>query len=494
MYKNLKSLKKDLETKDDKFWLREGEKMALRLFHLASVRVPAYKDFLKKNKIKSEKIKTIADFSLIPPVDKKNYLTAYPIEKLCWNGDISSAEMISLSSGSSGEPFFWLRRTKQEVETMLTHELFMLDSFKIDKRSTLCVVSFSMGMWVAGTLTYRALQDIAVRYRMTVITPGINKNDVLNVIQRLGPKFEQVIIAGYPPFVKDIIDEGESMGMNWKKFNVKFLFAAEAFSEKWRDHIYSKVGAKDAYKDSLNIFGTADALILGHETPLSIQIRRTAVKNKALYKSIFNSEDRIPTLTQYNPTLRFFENAGDNFVFSCFSGMPLVRYNIGDSGRVIEFGKMEGILADYGVNMNKEAQKNNINFWKLPFLYVFGRSDFTASFYGINIYPENIRDGLSDDKVNEFVSGKFTMLTKTDTKMDQYLELNVELKSHFSKIPLNLEPIVKETLTSTLKAKSTEYNELYKYLGKKAEPMVNLCLYNDGRFFKSGVKQKWHKI
>ncbi len=467
--------------------------MALRLFRLASVRIPAYKDFLKKNKINPAKIKNIADFSSVPTVNKKNYLTAYPIEKLCWGGDISSAEMISLSSGSSGEPFFWLRRRQQEEETSLNHELFLVDSFEIDKYSTLFVVSFSMGVWVAGTLTYQAVHDIAARYRMTVITPGINKYDVLDVVKRLGSKYEQVIIAGYPPFVKDVIDEGEVTGVNWKKMKVKFLFAAEAFSEEWRDHIFSKVGAKNKLKDSLNIFGTADALMLSHETPASILIRREAIKNKNLYKNIFGSEERIPTLTQYNPTLRYFENIGRNLVFSCFSGMPLVRYDIGDEGRLMGFNEMDQMLASHGVDLKKESEKNEISLWKLPFLYVHGRSDFTASFYGINIYPENIRDALGDESINDFVSGKFLMLTKTDKKMNQYLEINTELKSHFSKIPNNLEPIVKKVITLTLKAKSKEYNELYKYLGKRAEPKINLCLYNDSRFFKSGVKQKWHK-
>ena len=32
--------------------------------------------------------------------------------------------------------------------------------------------------------------------------------------------------------------------------------------------------------------------------------------------------------------------------------------------------------------------------YALPFVYVFGRADFTLSYYGANIYPENIAVGL----------------------------------------------------------------------------------------------------
>ena len=49
-------------TKGDDFWLREREKRALGLFHQAAQRVPAYKDFLKKNHIKPNLILDIHDF------------------------------------------------------------------------------------------------------------------------------------------------------------------------------------------------------------------------------------------------------------------------------------------------------------------------------------------------------------------------------------------------------------------------------------------------
>lgn len=486
--------RKALESKEEVFWLKGGENMALKLFKLASTQIPAYKDFLKKNRINPEKINTIADFKEVPTVDKKNYLLRYPIDKLCWDGEIHKADMISLSSGSSGEPFFWMRGREQEEETRLSHELFLIDSFGIDKHTTLFIVSFAMGMWVAGTLTHRAVQIIAEKYKMTVITPGINKNDVLNIVNKIGSQYDQIIIAGYPPFVKDIIDEGETKGLNWKKFNVKFLFAAETFSEKWRDYVYDKVGADNIFKDSLNIYGTADALILGHETPLSIFVRRTADTNPKIYKDIFVHEERVPTLVQYNPVLRFFENIGGKLVFSAFSGIPLLRYDIGDNGSLIGLGRMREIFSKHSINLNNQARSNDLSVWNLPFLYVFGRSDFTASLYGINIYPENIRDALANDIIEKYVSGKFTMLTKNDNNFDRYLEINVELKNAKINTTKDLEFKVKEAIVSILRNKNNEYNELYKSLGIKAEPKINLCSYGHDEFFKEGVKQKWHKI
>ena len=120
------------ETSEEE-WQRRGEQRALALFHAAAEHVPAYKDFLKKNQIRPEKIKTIEDFKKLPLLDKENYLRAYPLEKLCWYGQLSAAQMISVSSGSSGKPFFWPRGQILDTETALEHELFLASFFELEK-------------------------------------------------------------------------------------------------------------------------------------------------------------------------------------------------------------------------------------------------------------------------------------------------------------------------------------------------------------------------
>jgi phenylacetate-CoA ligase len=38
--------------------------------------------------------------------------------------------------------------------------------------------------------------------------------------------------------------------------------------------------------------------------------------------------------------------------------------------------------------------KSNRGIYPLPFVYLFGRADFTVSYFGANIYPENVSVGL----------------------------------------------------------------------------------------------------
>ena len=496
VFKNLKNLKISLEGKSGVFWLKSGERLALSLFHEAAEKVPAYGKFLKKRGIKSGQVRTISDFESIPLMDKKNYLKFYPLKELCFGGDISKLDVISVSSGSSGDPFFWPRSFAHNKEAILNHELFLTDSFDIDKNKTLFLVSFGMGMWVAGTLTYSCLENLASKYPINVIAPGINTDEILKIINNLGSNYDQVIIAGYPPFIKDVVDQGVQRGVNWRKFKMKFLFAAEGFSEEWRDYIHDKAGIEDSHKGSLNIYGTADALILGHETPLSIMIRRLATKNASLYEKIFGDTSRIATLVQYNPVSRFFENINGKLIFTAKSGIPLVRYDIGDDGRIFEFDKMREIFEEFNIDILEAAKNAGISIWRLPFLYVLGRRDFTAFLYGVNIYPESVRAALEKPDAANFVSGKFLMTVKSDKNLNPRLEINVELKKEYtnkSALADRFESRLKNIITNTLRINNSEYNRLCEAIGKRAEPVVKLYPYGYEEFFKTGVKQQWTK-
>src|SRR4051812_47956159 len=93
-----------------------AQKKALRTFHAAAERVPAYNDFLKHHDINHKKIRSFDDFKRLPLVDKDNYLRKYPLEQLMWDGKKFDGDIISVSSGSSGEPYFWLRDQAQHDE------------------------------------------------------------------------------------------------------------------------------------------------------------------------------------------------------------------------------------------------------------------------------------------------------------------------------------------------------------------------------------------
>lgn len=485
-----------ISEKSDNFWVLERERKPLELFHKAAKRVPAYKDFLKRNKITPEKIKTFKDFRLVPPVTKKNYLREYPIEKLCLDGSLKKPLVWTATSGSTGEPLYFPRSEKLDWQASLIHDsFFRVGSVGVDGPA-LVIVGFGMGVWIGGLITYEAFEmaSRSAGHEISILTTGINKAEILKALKKLSPHFKQTILVGYPPFVKDVLDEAHSNGINVKKLNLRLLFAAEPFSEKFRDFIVKKAHIRSPYLDTMNIYGSADLGAMAHETPLAILLRRLSMRNKKLFEDFFSPINKTPTLAQYNPMFINFEAVDGSLLITGDSEIPLVRYSIGDHGGAFTFGEAMGTLKKFKINAKRAIKLAGIqeNICELPFVYIYERSDFSTNFYGIQIYPEMVRDALIDKYVSKFLTGRFTMLTKFDDAQDQYLEINLELRKERKAHPYLKRRVLKK-IVSTLREKSSEFKELSNYLEDRSHPRLIFWPSEHPLYFRAGVKQKWVK-
>jgi len=61
---------------------------------------------------------------------------------------------------------------------------------------------------------------------------------------------------------------------------------------------------------------------------------------------------------------------------------------------------------------------------------LFGRADFTVSYFGANIYPENISVALEQTPISTWVSGKFVLQSTEDEALDTKLKLAIELTAN----------------------------------------------------------------
>ena len=466
------------------------------MFQAAARRVPAYKDFLRKNRVNPEKIKTFKDFELVPPINKENYLKKFPLQKLVWDGSIKKPLVFTATSGSTGEPFYFPRSHQLDWESSIVHQLFLENGFREDKGPVLIIIGFGMGVWIGGLITYKAFEIAGHRgnYPISILTAGINKKEILSALKEIAPNYNQVILIGYAPFIKDIIDEAPTHGVNLKKLNLRLLFAAEIVPEKLREYFGRKANLNNIYLDTLNIYGTADIGTMAYETPLAVLLRRLAMGNDRFFKDIFSNTAKIPTLAQYNPHFIVFEAVQGEIILTGDNSIPLIRYSIGDRGGVFTFGKARESLGKFGINLNKEARKVGIRkyIYELPFVYVYEREDLATTLYGLIIYPEFIKEVLFSKQLGDFLTGKFTMITKFDKRDNQYLEINLELKKN-KKASQRLGSLVLKNIVAELRLKSSEFRELTDYLGKRAWPKLLLWPAEHPLHFKPGVKQKWVK-
>ncbi len=489
--KNLPDL---LQRHDSKYWTRKGNKEMLRLFHDAAENVPAYKDFLAKHGVNHKDIKTIKDFKKVPPMDKDNYLRAYPYEALTWNGNIKRPLTIHATSGSTGEPTYFERELSSDLRRAFVVDSFFERNKKTTEGPTLFIVAFGMGVWSAGMGIYTgAYLAVHTKQRpVSIITPGVNKTEVLKILRNIAPRFKQVIIAGYPPFVKDVIDEADTEGIPLKKFSLRFIFTGEAFTEEFRDYLSNRADVRNVLLDTMNTYGTSELGPMAVETPLSIMVRRLA--NKKIFKKLFGDIIKTPTLTQYIPDFINFECVDDELYFTGDNTIPLIRYKSGDHGGVLTFKEAEEVLAENGVDLKKKCKEAGIeeHVSELPMVYVYERRNLAATLYGVLIYPEFVKSAVLHPGFYDLLTGKFTIVQKYDKQQDQHLEINLELRKDIN-LTERQKNLIEQRIVNTLKKRSSEFRELCQNLGERVHPRLIFWPNEHAEFFTPGSKQQWVK-
>jgi phenylacetate-CoA ligase len=452
----------------------------LALFRRTAATVPAYGRFLAEHGVDPDAVTSHADFARLPMVDKESYLQRHPLPDLCRDGRIEACDFVSVSSGSSGRPTMWPRSAADELQVARRFEQVFRDGFGADRVSTLAVVCFPLGTWVGGLFTTACVRHLAAKgYPVTAVAPGNNVAEILRVLPDLAPHFGQVVLLGYPPFLKGVIDTGVAQGIPWPDYSVKLVLAGEVFSEEWRDLVSRRAGIEDPVRSVASLYGTADAGVLGTETPLSVAVRRFLAARPELAREVFG-DSRLPTLVQYDPASRHFEAEEGRLLFTADGGVPLVRYRINDEGGLFARDELVGRCARHGFDPSSAPGPD------LPFVFVFGRSLFTVSFFGANIYPENVTVGLEQPGISEQVTGKFVLETVEDADRDRRLVVTVERA--LGRDDADAAEVARSVREHLVRLNS----EFAHYVpAERQVPDVVLKPFQDPEYFPAGVKHRY---
>jgi len=125
---------------------------------------------------------------------------------------------------------------------------------------------------------------------------------------------------------------------------------------------------------------------------------------------------------------------------------------------------------------------------RLPFVYVFGRSLFTVSYFGANVYPENVTVALERPEISDWVTGKFVLTVAEDADRDRCLHVIVELAPGESD-SAQRRSTVAEAVRSELNRLNSEFAH---YVPAAAQtPVVRLRPAGDPAYFAPGVKHRY---
>lgn len=482
----------DFHLKPASFWERKGQKMALSLYSFCKEHVPAYRAHLEKAGALETAVNTIRDFRKLPLVSKDSYLRAHPYESLFPPLGLHRSQTVSATSGSTGEPFFFPRSAEHDALYERSMEVLLSQQWDVGKRSTLCIIGFGLGIWIGGVFTYKVFNRLAEKkLPMTLVPVGPNKDLYLRSFKKFANDFDQIILMGYPPFMKELLDAGKEHGIDWTKYRLRILTAAEGYSEEFRNHLAQLSGA-DPVKDMVNIYGTVEQGTIAHETALANMIRRIAHERPDVFRALFPEAATMPTLAQYYPDHVYFEQIGGQIVATGYgSSIPLVRYAFNDLGGVIGYDDMRAKLAELGIDLDAEAAKYGIAPWlKLPFVYVHARADFVIVFRGANIYPEEVRTALDSPVLQQWITGKCALERTDSPDMRQSLDIHVELNPSLDPTD-EIAAKVLEAVVSELRAHNSEFANNYAADAAASTPRIVLHHHGDPHYFSGAGKQRW---
>ena len=347
----------------------------------AWLEVPAYREHLRRTGWDFRWFRLAA----YPPTDKEGYVRAYSEEQRCRRGRLEIAgSVVDESSGSSGQPFNWVRgrRELRSVHKNLAGFATMV----FPSRRRFVINAYSMGAWATGTNTGIAMAQIAM-----VKNTGPDLRKIVDTLRYFGPTFDYVVTA-YPPFLKHLRDLLDAEDFPWADYRISGLVGGEGMTEALRDYLEERfVKVRSGY-------GASDLTIgMAGETDFTVWVRRRLREDDGFRTSLLGpDEDRLPMVFQYNPLETYLETTAEGGLLCTINSTavltPKLRYDVGDEGRLHSF---PAVLAAVPADARADALRAwGTDRMRLPLLFLFGRRDSTVSYMGANIYPQDVEYGL----------------------------------------------------------------------------------------------------
>lgn len=435
---------------------------AKRAYFRALKNVPAYKKLIDQLENSEEDI---------PETDKEHYIKKYSTEDRCVGGIIPSTKiMIDESSGSTGTPFNWVRSINERHQSHLFINYFARHCY--GAKPWITINAFSMGAWATGLNMGIALQQNSI-----VKNTGPDIAKILHTLSFFGSKYTYLIV-GYPPFLKQLIDVAKSQNFPWNDYQLNALVGGEGMSEGLRDYLYT--GFEKVYSG----YGATDLEIgIAGETPVSVAIRRLSRDNDKVRENLFGTDSRLPMIFQYNPLMHYIEiNEKRELIFTITRSSllsPRIRYNIHDEGGVARFDEIEKQLSEVGYNIRDLVSGDGYKVVRMPFVWVYGRLDFTISVMGANIYPEDLEQCVySNSEIAQITRSFCQSLTESKNAdvrpcfhFEIYKEPSEELQKFFS-----------DTIVEHLIKTNADFREAWHEYPETLVPEINLHRLGEGPF------------
>jgi phenylacetate-CoA ligase len=441
----------------------------------ARKQVPAYRRLLSEHGDARVRLRgLVPDFSTLPTTDKESYILRFSTEERCRHGRIPTrGVVIDESSGTSGTATNWVRGPEERTDV---HKLLQLDLRQVFGPEPLFVVNaFALGPWATGMAVSMATVDVAI---LKSLGPDIGK--IESTLRHFGPRYRYLIL-GYPPFLKQLVDEAR---IDWSEYDCSAVVGGEGMSEALRNYLLR------SFQSLYSSFGAADLEInIAAESDFTIALRRLLAERPELGRALdLRARASLPMVFQYNPLDYVIETneAGELVISICRAQTtaPKLRYNIHDLGCVVRFRDVERALAELGLRPADLAERH----LDLPLVFHYGRSDATVAFYGANVAPADVQEVVYSlpelaDRVRSLA-----LLLGEDGTANETLAFAFELAAG-AEPPADVEP-TRARFLDRLKQVNQDYREVARFVPPGKEPTLEFHEPGQGPFAGYDIRLK----
>lgn len=463
-----------------------GKLRAWQTFEYAAKRVPAYQEFLKKNRTAGllpefEGFKP--DFKSIPEMDKSNYIKKWSIIERSINGVLPSrGVVVDESSGSTGTPTSWVRGPYERRAVRSLLQIGFQGTARQAQKPIFILNAFSLGAWATGMNVSASLTDVSI-----IKSIGPDKEKIIATMQEFGTEFTYVILS-YPPFLKDLVDDAR---IEWNKYSVIAGFGGEGMSENMRTYLLKSV------QGVFGSYGASDLEInIAIETDFTVALRRAVAADPILAARLtaMNQYGVLPMIFQYNPYDYVIETnkAGELLLTIARKENinPRIRYNIHDRGHVIRVKDVRAILDELGYGELLKRQRTD-----LPLLFHYGRSDLSVDYNGAVVAPDALRDIIyaNEDLLN--VVHNHRLISFEDEHTNKQLHIALQLKDGVTLTQSQKANYTKNIFTELL-ATNNDFKHACQTVDAEVLPSLSFYRFRTGPFTHDGKKLKneyvWH--
>ncbi len=386
-------------------------------------------------------------------MDKQNYIAQWPIEMLCQGGRLPMRDaVIDESSGSSGTATNWVRGARERAATRRLIQYSTRAT--LGDEGFILLNCFALGPWATGMNVSMSLVD-----RCIVKSIGPDAGKALATLKLFGPKYRYVI-AGYPPFLKAMVDTAD---FDWAPYDVSAVVGGEGMSEPLRAALNKR------FRTTISCFGASDLEInLAVETPFTVALRESIMSDERLGGDIYGSEG-LPMVFQYDPLNTFVESDVERSLLFTINRLenvsPRIRYNLQDRGMVRTVAELEPILRDHGLSAQRMGLKT-----ALPVMFHWGRQDSSVAFYGCKITPEDVQHALVHLAQTMGSVANFALHPYEDADANKRLELWLEMDNGVA-LPADRDAATADLLRE-LAAVNQDFRESVKMIRPALRPTV----------------------